>query len=92
MINKILSLIVATIYVASAYYSDGGDTAFRVGIVLIFPIAFIWGGQILVSRNISHQTKIRKSNTLGYSIIVVGWLLLFIPLLISIIFGLLMKP
>ena len=45
MINKVLSALIAAAYLATAYFTDGGEPTFRVGIFLILPIACIWYGE-----------------------------------------------
>lgn len=40
--GRIISLFVAMLYLAIGFVSSGGETAFRVFLFIIFPLALIW--------------------------------------------------
>ena len=80
MINKILSAIVAIAYLATAYFTDGGETTFRVGMFLILPMACIWFGESMgdyVGGTIRGQYI--SSTTPGCLVVAGGWLILMLP-------------
>ena len=84
MISRILSAIIAVAYLATAYFTDGGETAFRVGMFLILPIACIWYGDSMgdyVGGTMRGQYI--SSTTPGCMVIAGGWLLLLIPVIIG---------
>ena len=86
MISRNLSAIIAIAYIATAYFSDGGETAFRVGMYLILPIACIWYGDSMgdyVGGTMRGQYI--SSTTPGCMVIAGGWLLLLLPALIGVI-------
>ena len=86
MISRILSAIIAIAYLAPAYFTDGGETAFRVGMFLILPIACIWFGDAMgdyVGGTIRGQYI--SSTTPGCLVVAGGWLLLILPAIVGLI-------
>ena len=86
MISKILSAIIAIAYIATACFTDGGETAFRAGLFLILPMACIWFGDSMggyVGGTMRGQYI--SSSTPGCLVIAGGWLLLLLPAIIGLI-------
>ena len=86
MISRILSAIIVVAYIATAYFTDGGETAFRVGMFFILPIACIWFGDSMgdyVGGTMRGQYI--SSTTPGCMVIAGGWLLLLLPAIIGLI-------
>ena len=86
MINRIISAIIAIAYIATAYFMNGGETAFRAGMFLILPIACIWYGDSMgdyVGGTMRGQYI--SSTTPGCMVIAGGWLLLLLPAIIGLI-------
>ena len=80
MINRIISGLLALAYLATAYFTDGGETAFRVGMFLILPIACIWFGDAMgdyVGGTMRGQYI--SSSTPGCLVVAGGWLILLLP-------------
>ena len=79
-LNRLISAIIALIYLAVSAYLLGGKGFFRMLQFLILPMACIWYGDdlgnytgTLLSRGISRPSA-------GCAVIVAGWILLFLPL------------
>ena len=83
MSNKILSAIIAVAYLAMAYLASGGETAFRVGIYLILPLACIWYGDSLGAFTGTMRMQHINAPTPGCLVVAGGWLLLLLPLLLG---------
>jgi hypothetical protein len=86
MISRTLSAVIAIAYIATAYFTDGGETAFRAGMFLILPIACIWFGDSMggyVGGTMRGQYI--SSSTPGCLVVAGGWLLLILPAAIGLI-------
>ena len=84
MINRILSAIIAIAYIATAYFTDGGETAFRFGLFLILPMACIWFGDYMggyVGGTMRGQYI--SSTTPGCFVVAGGWLILLLPVIFA---------
>ena len=84
MISRIISGLIALAYLVGAYVSDGLETAWKVGLFLILPLACIWfsdamGGYTGVGSGRGAIT----STTPGCLAAFGGWLLLLLPLIIA---------
>ena len=82
--SNVISGVIAVAYLTSAYFSAGAETAFRVGLFLILPLACIWcndamGGYTGVGMGQGAIT----STTPGCMVAFVGWLLLLLPVIIA---------
>lgn len=86
MINKILSAIIAGAYIGIAYFTDGGETAFRFGMFLIVPMACIWFGDSMGGyAGGTMRGQYISSTTPGCLVVAGGWLLLILPVIIGMI-------
>jgi hypothetical protein len=83
MISKTLSLILVIIYLAFAYYGDGAETAFKVGMYAIIPLACIWFSQPMGNYTGTMRGQLITSSTPGCLVATGGWLLLLMPILLT---------
>ena len=88
MKSKIISGIIALIYLIGAYRGAGGETAFKAGIALILPLACIWFSEELGDFS---GTFMRGGGPVtqspGWLVAAIGWLLLLLPGIIALING-----
>jgi len=77
MNGRIISLGVAGVYLVGAYLMGGGEAAFRIGIIMIFPLACIWFSRELGARTgwLPWHRYISKP-TPGIFVAIGGWALL----------------
>ncbi len=80
-----LSGALAVCYVIAAIFIGGAETAFKVGLFLILPIACIWFSESMGSyvgpvwpAAITHPTP-------AVFVCIGGWLLLLVPLIVAIV-------
>ena len=83
--NRIVSALIAALYLIFAYVHGGAELAFKIGLLVIFPLACIWfanamGGYTGPTTNIA----ITKASP-GLIVAILGWLLLLLPVIIRII-------
>lgn len=83
MIGRILSATVAGAYLAAAYFGAGGETAFRVGLFLILPLACIWYGESMGAYTGTMRGQYVNAETPGCLVVAGGWLLLLLPVLFA---------
>jgi len=87
--NRILSSLLAAVYIVAAFFGGGGKSAFVLALFVILPLGSIWfsdamGGYVgPVWRGTITQT------TPGVAVCIAGWLLLLLPVVIAVIYGLL---
>ena len=86
MKSRILSGIIAVAYLVVAYLAADAATLFRVGFILILPLACIWfsdemGGYTGVGMGRGAIT----STTPGCLVAFGGWLLLLLPVIVALI-------
>lgn len=89
MKSRLISGIIGLVYLVGAYLAFDGETAFKVGIFLILPLACIWfsdamGGYTGVGMGRGAIT----STTPGCLVAFGGWLLLFLPVIVGVIVAL----
>jgi len=78
MISRLLSIVLAVVYLVSAYSSAGGKAAFQVGRFLILPLACIWFGEAMGDFT---GVSIQRT-TPGCFVVLGGWLLLLLPVFV----------
>jgi hypothetical protein len=87
--NRILSGLLAFIYLILAFFADGPETGLKVLAFLILPLACIWfsdpmgsyTGRLPISNGgINQQTP-------GFLVCIGGWLLLLLPIAIGIVYA-----
>jgi CDP-diglyceride synthetase len=86
--NRVLSGLLAVVYLVAAFCGDGAEAGFKAAIFLVLPLACIWfsdamGGYIgpAAGGPITNPTP-------GLMICIAGWLLLLLPVLSVIIYAL----
>ncbi len=85
MIGKITSLVIALAYLFAAYFGSSGETAFKVGMFLLLPLACIWFSEAMGSYTGSMRGQYINATTPGGMVAFGGWLLLLMPLIIAVI-------
>lgn len=86
--NRLLSGLLAGIYVIGAYSPGGLELAWRVSIGLILPLACIWfadamGGYTGATLSVGIATP-----TPGWLVLIGGWLVLLLPVIIGVVYAL----
>jgi hypothetical protein len=88
MKSRIISGVIALIYLVVAYLGDGGEAAFKVGIFLVLPLACIWFGEEMGNYSGMLMGGGPMNPTPGWLVAAGGWLLLLLPVILAAIFGL----
>jgi hypothetical protein len=83
--NRILSGLVAVIYIVAAFMLGGGEVAFKFAIFLVFPLFCIWfadamGGYV----GMTTWSSITEP-TPGVIVCIMGWFLLLLPVITGIL-------
>jgi putative effector of murein hydrolase LrgA (UPF0299 family) len=83
--NRILSALVAVIYIVGAFVTGGGEASCMVLLFVILPLACIWfsdamGGYTGLTTNMPITAP-----SPGLIVCILGWLLLLLPLIMGII-------
>jgi hypothetical protein len=78
--NRILSSLLALGYLCGAYFAGDAETALKVALGLIFPLACIWYGDELGSYVGVMRGQAITAQTPGCLVRFGGWLLLLLPL------------
>ena len=85
--NRILSGLVAVIYVVAASFSGGAEAAFKAFLFLILPLACIWFSDAMGGYVGPTPRGAITSPTPGSIICIAGWLLLLLPAIVGIIYA-----
>ena len=87
-ISKLLSTLLALAYIGVAQFAGGGgETLKRVGCLLL-PMACIWFSDELGDYSGNLMLGGPMTCTPGFLVAAFGWLLLMLPLILGLIFGL----
>jgi hypothetical protein len=82
--NRIISGLIALLYLGIAFAHGGMESAFRMGIALIFPLTCIWFADAMGGyRGLNGFTAITETSP-GIIICILGWLLLLLPLIVGV--------
>jgi hypothetical protein len=84
--NKILSGVLAVIYVVVALSGGGAEAGFKVGLFLILPLACIWFSEAMGGYTGPVWRAVVTAPTPGVFVCIAGWLLLLVPGIIGIIY------
>jgi hypothetical protein len=87
--NRILSGLLAVLYVGGAYMHAGAELAWKVALGVIFPLACIWFGDEMGGYIGPTSSGAITSPTPGWLVCIGGWLVLLLPVLIGIAYALL---
>lgn len=85
MIKRILSGLVAIIYLIVAYAAAGSGGAIKCGLFLILPMACIWFSEEMGSFTGVMRGQYINAETPGCLVAFGGWLVLMLPVIIGII-------
>jgi hypothetical protein len=86
--NKILSGLVAIIYIVIAAIHGGAEMAFKIGIFLILPLGCIWfsdamGGYVGLGL-MAFDYPITKQSP-GLLVCIMGWVVLLLPIIAGVL-------
>ena len=80
-----VSGLVAVAYVVAAYVASGAESAFKIALCTILPLACIWFADAM-GGYVGPTTMIAITNrSPGWAVCILGWVLLLLPLIIVII-------
>jgi hypothetical protein len=85
--NRIISAIVALVFLVVAFVHAGAAGTFKLALFLIIPLACIWFSEELGGYVGPAWGGPVMSPTPGIIVCIVGWLLLFLPVLIWVIYA-----
>ena len=83
--NRIISGLVAAVYLALAFGHGGMEPAFKIGIFLILPLACIWFAEAMGGYVGSTTSMAISAPSPKLLVCILGWLLLLLPLIMVII-------
>lgn len=86
--SRLLSGVLAAIYIVSAFYFGGVGPGFKMTIFLILPIACIWFSEPMGGYVGPVVHGMITSPTPAIVVCIGGWLLLLLPLVIRVIYSL----
>jgi hypothetical protein len=86
MQSRIISGVIAVVYLSVAFFEGGGETAAKVAFFLILPLALIWYSEPLgdYTGPTGRGPAITKA-TPGCVVAFVGWLLLLTPTILVVV-------
>jgi hypothetical protein len=79
--NRILSALLALLYIIIAYQGGGGESAFKVGLCLVLPLACIWFGDAMGGYTGPVGLYGISATSPGVIVCILGWLLLLLPII-----------
>jgi hypothetical protein len=82
--NRMLSGLVAGIYVVGAYIGSGVEAAWKVAIFVILPVACIWFSDAMGGYIGPSSSGYISNTTPGVFVCIAGWLLLLMPVFVGI--------
>ena len=80
--NRILSALLAVIYIVTAFALGGGGTSGKVVLFVIFPLACIWFSDAMGGYTGLTTSWPITATSPGVIVCILGWLLLLMPLII----------
>jgi len=86
--NRVLSGLLAVLYIIVAAYGSGAETAFKVGLFVVLPLACIWFSEPMGGYVGPVWRGAIASPTPAVFVCVGGWLLLLLPLVVEIFYAL----
>ena len=84
--NRIVSLLIALVYIVVAYIAGGGQSVLKMAVFLVFVLALIWFSDEMGSYTgfIGRGPPITQQ-TPGCIVRVIGWLFLLLPAVVYLI-------
>lgn len=86
--NRLLSGVLAAIYIVMALCFGSAEAAFKIGLFLILPLACIWFSEPMGGYTGPVWRGVITSPTPAVFVSIGGWLLLLLPLIIGVIYAL----
>ena len=83
--NRILSVLLAVIYVIGAGMCVGGESAYKVGMFALFPLACIWFSDAMGGFVGQTGRGYITTTSPGLMVCIMGWILLLLPILAALI-------
>jgi hypothetical protein len=83
--NRLISVLVAVIYLAIAFAHGGMGLAFKLGLFLILPLACIWFADAMGGYTGLLGSMPITAPSPGVFVRILGWLLLLLPLILGIV-------
>jgi hypothetical protein len=83
--NRLISVLVAVIYLAIAFAHGGMEPTFKIGMFLILPLACIWFADAMGGYTGLTTSMPITAPSPGVIVCILGWVLLLLPLIIGII-------
>jgi hypothetical protein len=83
--NRILSGLLAVVYIVTAFIGRGAETAFLAAIGLILPLACIWFSEAMGGYIGQAGTIGITGASPGIFVCILGWLLLLVPLIVLVV-------
>jgi hypothetical protein len=87
-LNRILSGLLAVMYVVAAFVGNGAETCFKVVMFLILPLACIWFGDAMGEYIGQSGSGYITETSPGFLVRILGWLLLLLPMILALYFSL----
>lgn len=91
-LNRILSGLVAAVYLATALYFESPEIAWKVGLFLIFPLACIWFSEAMGEFTGNSASVSITATTPGWMVLIGGWIVLLLPVIMAVLSWLMSKP
>lgn len=86
--NRILSGLIAAITVVVALCGGGAKAGFKVALFLVLPLACIWFSEGMGGYTGANWCAAITAPTPGVFVCIAGWLLLLVPAIVGIVYGL----
>jgi hypothetical protein len=86
--NRILSGLLTAAYVVVALCGGGSEVAFKVALFSVLPLACIWFSEAMGGYTGPSWRGAITAPTPGLFVCIAGWLLLLMPAIIGIVYGL----
>ena len=83
--NRILSVLLAVIYVIGAGMCVGGESAYKVGMFAILPLACIWFSEAMGGFIGQTGRGYITTTSPGLVVCIMGWILLLLPIITAIV-------
>lgn len=83
--NRLISVLVAVVYLAIAFAHGGMEPTFKIGMFLILPLACIWFADAMGGYTGLTTSMPITAPSPGVIVRILGWALLLLPLIIGII-------
>lgn len=84
--SRLISIVIAIGYLVAAYFADGWELTWRIGLFLILPLGCIWfSDEMGAYTGVGFGRGAITSPTPGCLIAFGGWLLLFLPVIAGVV-------